>query len=450
MPLFWIAQGSGARHDFARRGAHDDGHPCSSTVLVLYTGGAFSQFTLLYLLLDRGRQHLLQLRGTLALATMATGAYLGLTLLEGTGIVAPVLRGHATGGGATSVLWFLPGSTWPFYFVAFLSAAALAQGRAAAQAPRVGRRASFARARFDTDQILESLSSGLLTLDGRRARRAPEPRGGGDPRHPPGEGDRPLLPDALGESGAEFSSLLERSARDARAVPARRGPLRAIERARRCRSASARRFCRKAAASRAPRRGRHLPGPHRGPAHRGAAPPRRAAGRDRRALRGHRARDPQPLALDLRRRSRYCETELKADRRGRALLEARSSRSPSGSIASSAASSTYAREPAAASRARLDRADSRRREDAHRAPSEALRRKCRSRSSSPRATGLRRTADVEQIKQCSSICAERRRGDGRARASHDGSERPAARRPARRPDPDRLSRHRPGHHRAEI
>lgn len=209
-PLFWIAQGSGASNNFLVA-ALTTMDILLETVLVHYTGGAFSQFTLLYLLSIVSGSIFYQLRGTLALATMATGAYLGLTLLEGTGIVAPVLRGHATSDGGAWVLWFHAGfNAVTFYVVAFLS------GQLSLKVERRRKLLESAAAelratRFDTDQILEDLSSGLITLadDGRvvHLNRAAEAILGIRPEKAIGLFHR----DALGEGSAEFSSLLERS-----------------------------------------------------------------------------------------------------------------------------------------------------------------------------------------------------------------------------------------------
>jgi two-component system sensor histidine kinase PilS (NtrC family) len=209
-PLFWIAHGNGASSNFLVA-ALTTMDILLETVLVHYTGGAFSQFTLLYLLSIVSGSIFYQLRGTLALATMATGAYLGLTLLEAGGIVAPVLRRHATGDGGAWVIWFHAGfNAVTFYVVAFLS------GQLSLKVERRRRLLESAAAelratRFDTDQILENLSSGLITLadDGRivHLNRAAEAILGIRPEKAIGL----FHHEALGEGGAEFSALLERS-----------------------------------------------------------------------------------------------------------------------------------------------------------------------------------------------------------------------------------------------
>ncbi|MFN0150065.1 MAG: two-component system sensor histidine kinase NtrB [bacterium] len=209
-PLFWIAQGSGSSSKFLVA-ALTTMDIFLETVLVHYTGGAFSQFTLLYFLSIVCGSVFYQLRGTLALATLAAASYAGLIVLEASGAIAPVstVRAEVERGGW--VIWFHAGfNILTFYMVAFLS------GQLSLKVERRGRLLQSAAeelraTRFDTDQILENLSSGLVTLsaDGRivqlnhAGRSILGIRGGGASGLFPRE--------ALGENCAELTNLLERS-----------------------------------------------------------------------------------------------------------------------------------------------------------------------------------------------------------------------------------------------
>lgn len=209
-PLFWIAQGSGSSSNFLVA-ALTTMDIFLETVLVHYTGGAFSQFTLLFFLSIVSGSVFYQLRGTLTLATLAAASYVGLIVLEGTGAIAPVssVRAEVERGGW--VIWFHAGfNVVTFYMVAFLS------GQLSLKVERRRRLLESAAeelraTRFDTDQILENLSSGLITLaaDGRIAQlnRAAQAILGAR-----ADGATGLFPrEALGENCAEFTSLLERS-----------------------------------------------------------------------------------------------------------------------------------------------------------------------------------------------------------------------------------------------
>lgn len=169
-PLFWTAVGSGssAATLVAVLTTLDI---LMETVIVHYTGGAYSQFALLYLLSIASASGFFQLRDTLAFATVATVSYLGLFVLRGIGLLPPLTAGPLT--------WRLDGwlghlpiilNVFAFYLIALVS------GHLSVRVERKRRllettAEELREARLDTDQILQSISSGLLTLgaDGRIA-----------------------------------------------------------------------------------------------------------------------------------------------------------------------------------------------------------------------------------------------------------------------------------------
>ncbi len=169
-PLFWTAIGSGssAATLVAVLTTLDI---LMETVIVHYTGGAYSQFALLYLLSIASASAFFQLRDTLAFATVATVSYLGLFLLRGSGLLPPLTAGPVT--------WRLNG--WLGHLPIFLNVLAfyliaLVSGHLSVRVERKRRllettAEELREARLDTDQILQSISSGLLTLaaDGRVA-----------------------------------------------------------------------------------------------------------------------------------------------------------------------------------------------------------------------------------------------------------------------------------------
>jgi two-component system sensor histidine kinase PilS (NtrC family) len=135
------------------------------TVLVHYTGGAFSQFALLYFLSIVSGSVFFQLRGTLVLATLAAVAYVGLVVAEAVGLVTPAGGAVPAVRPTGMVVAFHAGlNVVTFYLVAFLS------GQLSLKVERRRRMLETATeelraARLDTDQIIENLASGLLTLD---------------------------------------------------------------------------------------------------------------------------------------------------------------------------------------------------------------------------------------------------------------------------------------------
>ncbi len=163
-PLFWVALGKGASSVFLIA-ALTTLDLFLETVIVHYTGGAQSQFALLYFLTIVSASAFFQMRGTLAVATLAATAYLTLVGLREAGVLSPVL---AAGGPTLLEGWIgrlhVGLNVVSFYLIAFLS------GHLSVRVEKKRRLLESAAeelraARLDTDQILQSLSSGLLTLD---------------------------------------------------------------------------------------------------------------------------------------------------------------------------------------------------------------------------------------------------------------------------------------------
>jgi two-component system sensor histidine kinase PilS (NtrC family) len=211
-PLFWVAQGSGASSSFLVA-ALTTMDIVLETVIVHHTGGALSQFALLYLLSIASASAFYQMRGTLAFATLAAGAYLSLVAAHAAGLLATpaaVAAPHAAGWlGRLHVLL----TVTSFYLIAFLS------GQLSVRVERKQRLLQSAAeelraARLDTDKILQSLASGLVTLDaeGRivHANRAAEQILGLRPGSAVGAFPR----EAFGRSGLGLAETLERSLRD--------------------------------------------------------------------------------------------------------------------------------------------------------------------------------------------------------------------------------------------
>jgi two-component system sensor histidine kinase PilS (NtrC family) len=163
-PLFWAAVGSGSSAPVlvAMLTTTDI---MLVTVMVHYTGGAYSQFALLYLLSIASASGFFQLRGTLAFSTIAAASYVGLFVLRWSGHLQPV------GGGP--VVWGLYGwlghlpivlNVLSFYLIG-LVAGHLSVRVEIRQRLLETAAEELREARLDTDQILQSISSGLLTLD---------------------------------------------------------------------------------------------------------------------------------------------------------------------------------------------------------------------------------------------------------------------------------------------
>ena len=143
-----------------------------ATGVVHYTGAFSSPFSLLYILIIAAGSRFLFLRGTVLLALFcaaAHGTHLGYILamdgskvLDSGGLLPPV--------GWTSEAIRLLALQVGLYTVTFLFLAVLA-GYFSVQVRRRGMaldavRTRLRRAHLNTDQILRSLSSGLLTIDG--------------------------------------------------------------------------------------------------------------------------------------------------------------------------------------------------------------------------------------------------------------------------------------------
>jgi two-component system sensor histidine kinase PilS (NtrC family) len=163
-PLFWTAVGTGSSAA-ALVAALTTLDILMETVIVHYTGGVYSQFALLYLLSIASASSFYQLRGTLAFATIAAVSYLALFALRAIGVLPPLTAGTVT--------WRLSG--WLGHLPIFLNILAfyliaLVSGHLSVRVERKSRLLESAavelrEARLDTDQILQSISSGLLTLD---------------------------------------------------------------------------------------------------------------------------------------------------------------------------------------------------------------------------------------------------------------------------------------------
>lgn len=163
-PLFWVAVGSGSSSSFLVA-ALTTMDIALETVIVHNTGGAFSQFVLLYLLSIAIASAFYQMRGTIAFATLAAASYLGLVGAREAGLLAAAPAG-AAGLAAEGWLWGLHVglNVTSFYLIAFLS------GHLSVRVERKERLLESAAealraARLDTDQIVESLSSGLVAVD---------------------------------------------------------------------------------------------------------------------------------------------------------------------------------------------------------------------------------------------------------------------------------------------
>jgi two-component system sensor histidine kinase PilS (NtrC family) len=143
-----------------------------ATGIIHYTGDFASPFALLYVLIISAASRFLLLRGTILIALLSAavhGAHLSLHLLFGGGSIGPGGIFPAAGSveeGSRLFALQLGLYAITFFLLAvvsgYLSVRVHRGGIALAEARNRLRRASM-----NTDQILRSLSSGLLTVDGR-------------------------------------------------------------------------------------------------------------------------------------------------------------------------------------------------------------------------------------------------------------------------------------------
>ncbi len=135
------------------------------TCMVHYTGGVSSPLALLYVLVISAGSSFLLVRGTLFLALLCTAAYALLLGAEQAGVLTPTFEGP--GAGAESMR--LVALQVTLYGITFLSLALLS-GYLSFRVYRRGVALKAVRSRLhqvnlDTDQILRSMSSGLLSVD---------------------------------------------------------------------------------------------------------------------------------------------------------------------------------------------------------------------------------------------------------------------------------------------
>lgn len=136
-----------------------------ATCMVHYTGGVSSPLALLYVLVISAGSSFLLVRGTLFLAVLCTTAYAMLLGAEHTGVISPAFAGANAGAESMQLVALqvtLYGTT--FLFLALLS------GYLSFRVYRRGVALKAVRTRLhqvnlDTDQILRSMSSGLLSVD---------------------------------------------------------------------------------------------------------------------------------------------------------------------------------------------------------------------------------------------------------------------------------------------
>jgi len=131
------------------------------TALSSLTGGSDSQFVLFYALAVLWAGIVLETTGGLLIAALASCGYLALPML------APLLGAAEWATAATSAASPVPASPSLVGFLLILGAAAGTLGERSRRTRQTLARASreVERARLDTDRILESMTSGVLTLD---------------------------------------------------------------------------------------------------------------------------------------------------------------------------------------------------------------------------------------------------------------------------------------------
>jgi len=150
-----------------RRGAHAQawvqaiGDCALVTLFAGATGGPNSQFVLFYVVVVLWAGVVLETTGGLVVAAAASTGYLSLGVLAGLASAYPVFAAFSHGPAA------VPYSPALVLFLVALGAAAGSLGGRARRTRQTLALASreVERARLDTDRILESMSSGVLTLD---------------------------------------------------------------------------------------------------------------------------------------------------------------------------------------------------------------------------------------------------------------------------------------------
>jgi two-component system sensor histidine kinase PilS (NtrC family) len=134
------------------------------TAIVHYSGGATSQFSLVFGLSIIVAAVLLQVHGGLAIALTASVCYTAYGILEAEGVLAPAGSSDLYGAGTASFfiraymhvsLFFLVGA-----LAGYLSQRSHQKGR-----QLESMKSKLRQLRVDTDQILEHMSSGILVAD---------------------------------------------------------------------------------------------------------------------------------------------------------------------------------------------------------------------------------------------------------------------------------------------
>jgi two-component system sensor histidine kinase PilS (NtrC family) len=135
-----------------------------ATAIVHYSGGATSQFSLVFGLSIIAAAVLLQVRGGLGIALLASVCYTGYGALEAGGVLHPAAGNGFAGSGAANFFIRAYMHVSLFFVVGALS------GYLARRAGREGRQlenveSKLEQLRIDTDKILEHMSSGVLVAD---------------------------------------------------------------------------------------------------------------------------------------------------------------------------------------------------------------------------------------------------------------------------------------------
>jgi two-component system sensor histidine kinase PilS (NtrC family) len=195
--------------------------------LLLFTGGASSPFAPLYLLGPLLGGVFLSVRGGLLLATASSLAFFVLMAAESGGMLPPASYG-LTERLSESALKLRAILYVPLLFVVGLIGGALGRSLREGQQALVETRAELNRALFDTETILENLSSGLATIDAQGVVRHWN-RAASDILGPPGEEVRGRhYAEAVGPGLEAFVVQLQETLE--RGVPAARHEIRVAPR----------------------------------------------------------------------------------------------------------------------------------------------------------------------------------------------------------------------------
>jgi two-component system, NtrC family, sensor histidine kinase PilS len=136
------------------------------TGIVHYSGGAMSQFSLVFGLTIIAAAMLLQIHGGLGIALLASVCYTGYGALEAEGIISPAAQKGLGAPGASAFF------VRAYFHVSMFFVVGAVSGYLAQRAGHKGRQLERARTklkqlRVDTDRILEHMSSGVLVVDSR-------------------------------------------------------------------------------------------------------------------------------------------------------------------------------------------------------------------------------------------------------------------------------------------